>query len=515
MLVYIGYTIYCVCNLLLFFYCVKPFCIFDASNWTLSYMKLNQFSKTLLILLATASILLVYPFIHEKVPFLKQHFRTYDFWGKFYNSYPKEKIVTPPEDTLAVEEPQETRGYNGLSTLTNFFRALQSRDGQIRIAYYGDSSIEGDLISQTLRDSLQRRFGGKGVGFVPITTHVSGFRRSVRHRFSPNWYTCKVTTNNYRKLPRGISGEYYTIWHYTPKPDTLSADSTLVDTMPPPAVYTGGHWVSYGTTRLNPGTSTFSNARLFYGTIKTDSQTVFKPANLTVTIGKEEQTISLDGRDAVNEVWLTQSAANRIRLDFSASSALPVFGASLESPQGVIVDNFSARGNSGILLANITPAVLEQFQSKLDYELVILQFGLNVLNAEMEDYSWYEKEMTRLIKYYQAHLPGADILVVGVSDKATRIDAKMMTDPSVPRITQAQRQAAQNAGVAFFSLYEAMGGEGAMIKWVEEETPRLANLDYAHFNFEGADKAAQMLLDFLMDGYAQYLKKDTLGQLIQ
>ncbi len=477
-------------------------------------MERNYFTTTLLILLSTAVLLLAYPHVHDRVPFLKNNFRAYDFWRHFLQTPPPaDTVATSVQDTNTIDNQNVAVLYDGLSTLSNFYRALHQREGQIRIAYYGDSSIEGDLVSQTLRDSLQRRFGGKGVGFVPITTNVSGFRRSVRHRFSPNWFTCKVVTNNYRKLPRGITGEYYTIWRYAPQRDSLQADSTRVDTLPPP-VYTGGHWVSYGTTRLNPGTSSFSEARLFYGAVEVDSGEVAKPGLLTATYGKEEQTFSLDGGEAVNEIRITPVNGGRIRFDFKASSALPVFGASLESPQGVIVDNFAARGNSGVLLTNINASVMEQFQDKLDYELVILQFGLNVLNAEMKDYSWYEKEMLRLIRYYQEHLPGVDILVVGVSDKATRIDGKMRTDPSVPRITQAQRQAAEKAGVAFFSMYEAMGGEGAMIKWVEEETPRLANLDYAHFNFEGADKAAQMLLDFLMDGYRQYLSKGAIGQLI-
>lgn len=207
-------------------------------------MERNYFTTTLLILLSTAVLLLAYPHVHDRVPFLKNNFRAYDFWRHFLQTPPPaDTVATSVQDTNTIDNQNVAVLYDGLSTLSNFYRALHQREGQIRIAYYGDSSIEGDLVSQTLRDSLQRRFGGKGVGFVPITTNVSGFRRSVRHRFSPNWFTCKVVTNNYRKLPRGITGEYYTIWRYAPQRDSLQTDSTRVDTLPPP-VYTGGHWVS-------------------------------------------------------------------------------------------------------------------------------------------------------------------------------------------------------------------------------------------------------------------------------
>ena len=47
---------------------------------------------------------------------------------------------------------------------------------KIRIAYLGDSMIEGDLITQTLRELLQKEYGGQGVGFLPIFSNVVVFR---------------------------------------------------------------------------------------------------------------------------------------------------------------------------------------------------------------------------------------------------------------------------------------------------------------------------------------------------
>ena len=57
-----------------------------------------------------------------------------------------------------------------LTQLNKFFNALNnSHSKQVRIAHYGDSTIEGDLISEDSRDLFQKKFGGKGVGIVPIT----------------------------------------------------------------------------------------------------------------------------------------------------------------------------------------------------------------------------------------------------------------------------------------------------------------------------------------------------------
>ncbi|MCR6720156.1 MAG: hypothetical protein NVV59_07580 [Chitinophagaceae bacterium] len=72
--------------------------------------------------------------------------------------------------------------------------------GKVRIAYFGDSMIEGDLMSQTLRKLMQEQFGGQGVGFVPITSQVSHFRQTVSAVFSSGWKDENFKDGNSRYL---------------------------------------------------------------------------------------------------------------------------------------------------------------------------------------------------------------------------------------------------------------------------------------------------------------------------
>jgi len=52
---------------------------------------------------------------------------------------------------------------------------------KIRIAWFGDSQIEGDFITQDIREQLQNYFGAqKGVGYVPISSVSSDFRRTAK-----------------------------------------------------------------------------------------------------------------------------------------------------------------------------------------------------------------------------------------------------------------------------------------------------------------------------------------------
>ena len=79
----------------------------------------------------------------------------------------------------------------------------------------------------------------------------------------------------------------------------------------------------------------------------------------------------------------------------------------------------------------------------------------------------------------------------------------MQTDPSIPFVIDAQRSAAIEAGAAFFNLFEAMGGEGSMIEWVEGDTT-YANKDYTHFNHRGAARASVLIRNFLFEELEKY-----------
>ena len=52
--------------------------------------------------------------------------------------------------------------------------SIPEDDGLVRKAVFGDSFIEADIFTADLREMLQKRFGGCGVGFVTITSMTSG-----------------------------------------------------------------------------------------------------------------------------------------------------------------------------------------------------------------------------------------------------------------------------------------------------------------------------------------------------
>lgn len=505
------------------------------------------------ILLLVAGWLLIYPLVYNQVDFLRAHTKHYRpfawvvrpassailapnstvfFWENSFasgddNTDPEATTFLPPmllpQDSNLWERLIQDPYYTGWDNLKSFFAGLrQSRSDQLRIAYYGDSSIEGDLITQTLRDSLQQQFGGKGVGFVPIAARNPGFRRSVRHFFSHNWYHNTLNKSNWKNLNPGINAEYFTAMDGSEtqaylarlqSSDTLETKDTSATSLDAPEP---SHWVSYRSSKWFAGTQTFPQVRLWYGTPpQLDSVNTEPLGWISAQLDNQELEFPLYCQAPVNEVLLSAEPVSRVRVSFRIPVDLPVYGFSFESNEGVIIDNFSSRGNSGIGLLRIAPEVLTTFQSHMDYDLLVLQFGLNVLNPKLLDYDWYEDQLISVIRHYQAAWPGVPVLIIGVPDKATQWGGAMQTDPSIPRITAAQRAAAVRCRAGFFSLYEAMGGAGTMVNWVDGRQPRLANLDYTHFNFIGADRVGNLILDYLRTGYTAYQAETQLSHVDQ
>jgi len=163
------------------------------------------------------------------------------------------------------------------------------------------------------------------------------------------------------------------------------------------------------------------------------------------------------------------------------------FGASLEDETGIYIDNFAIKGNSGLGLQGIPINNLAVFDSLLHYDMIVLQFGLNVSNSPSKDFTGYIKGMTKLINKLKTAFPETPILLLSVSDRSQRRQGEFITMPVIPMLIQAQEKIAYDNKLLFWNLFEAMGGENSMADFANAK-PALANKDYTHLNFAGGRK---------------------------
>lgn len=390
-------------------------------------------------------------------------------------------IVQKPiifEEEDGVQFPAEKfENYTGSQYLSAFYEQLYqletTHQGKVRIAYFGDSMTDGDMIVQDFRTFFQEKFGGQGVGFVPITSESAASRSSVEHEFSGNWKTQSYLNVKYPLRSFGING------HVFFANDTANAA-----------------WVKFKAGRSKFNTQ-IDNPTLFYGSAKN------KNGKLSYVIGKDTIRKVLTPNKILNTLILSNSPINQFKAKFFKADSIPIYGFNFDNGEGVHVDNFSQRGNSGIPISKFDVATMKAFQEQLHYNLIVLHYGTNVLNYGTKNYNWYEKSMTKTVNKLRECFPGVSILIVSTADKATKYDLELKSDSAVVPLTTAQKKYAIKTKSAYVNLFTLMGGNGSMVKWAEEE-PVMANKDYTHFNFRGAKKIAKLIYDQIDSGYQQY-----------
>lgn len=344
--------------------------------------------------------------------------------------------------------------------LARFRRALAQRAARpVRIAVTGDSYIEGDIFTKDLREGLQALYGGRGVGYVTPHSLVSGFRSTVRQSDS-GWEDFDLRADNSPDC-RWLSGQ-----RFTGKPGATAtwraADS--------PEHVKG--W--------NTATILFKSTGS--GVIVTDTGS--GPQEHRVSPSKGVQCISLSGE------------MSRLTLTNRSVSGLTVSGIWLNDRTGVTVDNMSLRGNSGITHRSLDRAFARDMARFVDYDLIIVEYGLNALTAKQKDYSYYGTMMAGVLARLKECYPNADIIVMGAGDRGRKSGAEVHSIPTLPFMVDVQRETARRAGVLFWDTREAMGGTDAIVRWRND---RLVNADYIHLNFRGGEKLAGLFAAALRD----------------
>jgi hypothetical protein len=87
--------------------------------------------------------------------------------------------------------------------------------------------------------------------------------------------------------------------------------------------------------------------------------------------------------------------------------------------------------------------------------------------------------------------------------------------PNIKELISEQRKVAADNGICFWNLFEAMGGDSTMVRWVDAQ-PALANSDYTHLTFKGGRKISDILIGTLRYEKEKYdrRKKLTIKKLV-
>ena len=386
----------------------------------------------------------------------------------------RETQIPEPADGYTPVEDFDTTGMAGW---TRFLDRLSSRQ-PVRIAVLGDSFIEGDIMTCDLRGMLQKAFGAAddGTGFAPTASPLTGFRRTVKTR-SSGWTSYNVMQQ--KRTPEALADKYMTGgWICVP------------------AAGASARWEPTSYAREQEG---FASHADIYFLSPADSRL---EAELNDTLTRR---FEVEGSPLLRRISVEAPAISSLTLRVTQpGTGFIAYGASFYG-HGVTLDNYSVRSNSGQALLRMNHSLNAQLDNFTPYDLVVLQYGLNIMQQGRYNYDNYTSQVEKFIGLVRSCFPSAAVLVMGVSDRSVKSESGGFSPmDALPHMTEAQRQAARNTGAAFWNTCDAMQREGGMARFVADGC---AGKDYTHINYAGGRRIARALFDAISAAAGQYSRR--------
>lgn len=341
-----------------------------------------------------------------------------------------------------------------------------------RILHYGDSIITADFVSGALRRMFQARFGDAGHGFILTANPWEWyFHNDVTHWASEGWSMSRITG------PLSGDGMY-----------GLGGVSFRTS-----AVASAG----FGTAEKGEFGRNVSRFVIHY---------LEQPygGDVELRVAGRYSAFSTRGPEKKSKVHAVEvpDGGAQLVLKTRGSGEVRLFGVALErDTPGVVYDALGANGARAKLWEPMSePHWADQLELRQP-ALIILQYGTNEsedsgLNAEL-----YKRQLAALIGKVRRAAKGASVLVMSPLDRAERTETReIRTRKIIPAIVKMQQEVAKAEGVAFWNAFEAMGGAGAIARWVRAE-PQLASWDLTHPTPAGSEQLATLFYRAVLAGY--------------
>lgn len=365
----------------------------------------------------------------------------------------------------------------GANGLDHFYAMVDSvahhklKGRPLRVAYYGDSFIEGDILVSDLRELLQKKFGGNGVGWIDAANDLTQYKLTITNHFSGLAEHMAMKKDNYRAQQAGIAQRYYTMEGGSVK-------------------------MTYDGRTDYPHTTKWGATRLYF--------TTTAGMSLQMTQGQNSQAQSF-ANDAHVQVAEAKGVTSHSAINVTSGNGI-LFGTALETDGGIIVDNFSLRGSAGNTIADLPLTMLSDFNRIRPYDLVILQFGTNAVteNSKEKQLQAYADQLKTVVQHLQKAFPNTSFLLVGAPDRGSK-KSDTGTMESIVTLNEYQEQIAKECKIGFYSLYKGMGGAGTMRRLVDEHG--WGSKDYVHVNYNGGKYIAEKFYRSLLAALDNYHRR--------
>lgn len=372
----------------------------------------------------------------------------------------------------------------------------------VHIIHYGDSQLEEDRISATIRDDLQETFGGAGPGMMPAVMTVPSQTTSHSNAGNLNRYILFGP-----KEEEADHGRYGPLAQFA----QLDGEASITiqkrkngrkDDFP----HVGGYNVVKLLVNRGARIKTKLNVnQTFVEVVGENEDGTPKEKRTTKVVEAAVPHVEKYNKLAVY-TWKLPDTTSLAKLYISGSAE--VYAISAEGAYGVNVDNVAMRGSSGTIFHRIDPELLAESYKAMNARLIIMEYGGNMVpGMNSGTVEWLKKVITRQILAIQKVNPDADILFIGPADMARQQDGQWQTYSGLALTIKTLREIALSNGVAYWDMFRVMGGKGSMMKWVEKE-PALGFTDHIHFTRRGAAYMGDLFSEALRMHYDYFRFRD-------
>jgi lysophospholipase L1-like esterase len=347
---------------------------------------------------------------------------------------------------------------------------------QVSIVHIGDSHIQADFFTGTVRDSFQARFGNAGRGlYFPYRTAGTNGPDAVKDKGSTAAWKMKRCAFPMQPMPIGLMGITLEV-----------AQDAFID------IYV----------RAEDSANFFNELRVFADNSTGESISI-SSVDGSQTYASSETPFYSQSQLTTFKLDKPQSAV-RLGLHPSVkdtSTPLHLYGLQLNRTDAVGVQ-YNMIGVNGAKFSdyNASRYFFSQI-SKVPADLFVISLGTNealsLTYAADSMYMALDQFYTRLRQVQ----PEASILFTAPPDTYYQ---HLKPNPHTAEIVDIERRYSMAHDCAFWDFYMIMGGLGSVSNWFHQG---MGNKDLVHFLRAGYQKQGQLLFRALMKAYSENLNE--------
>lgn len=379
--------------------------------------------------------------------------------------------MTVNDNSLAARYSFIRPVYNKLSStaaLDPFYKKLSllkaTNTGTVSIVHIGDSHIQADLLSGTVRSGLQEFFGNAGRGLVfPYQLARSNAPQDINSSSNTTWQFNRIAHPEI-SIPFGISG-----YGITTNAENVNITLSLKE----------------------EGNVAFNQLKFF---LENDTATwMIKTENNdnSYFLKKENEDSSI-----YHEVLLDKSSMS-FSLSSSSGHTKEFYGVSLENENPGIVYHTIGVNGARYDQYNIASLFWKQLPA-LKADLYIISLGTNEAQAVSFSEAAFIKELNIFIDKLKQTSPDAAIIITTAPDS---YKSRRYYNTVLRGINTAITNFSNKNNIPVWDLYKIGGGYRSAYNWSRRG---LMNRDKIHFTADGYRLQGKLLLVALAKSYNSY-----------